>query len=260
MEIRILAVGDTVGNSGTGYLSAGRRLQRFRDAVGAHLVIVNAENSAEGNGTLPQSAEELFHAGADVLTGGNHTFRRREIVSMLDDCDELLRPANMPSAAPGHGYTVYEVMGIRVLVIDLMGTVYMESIASPFETANSILAREEGQYDIAVVDFHAEATSEKLALARYLDGRISVLFGTHTHVQTADATVLPGGTGYITDLGMTGSPDGILGVKSDAVLHKFLVKTPSRFETAYGNERATGAIFVVDSVTGRCISAEGVTF
>lgn len=260
MHIKILALGDTVGSSGTTYLAAERKLQRMRSTLGVHLVVANAENSAEGNGTLPQSADALFDAGADVLTGGNHTFRRREFYNMLDDCENVLRPANLPAAAPGHGYTVYNADGIRILVMNLIGTVYMDPVASPFETADAILKRMEGEFDVALVDFHAEATSEKLALARYLTGRVSVLWGTHTHVQTADASVLGGKTGYISDLGMVGSPDGILGVKSEPVLHKFLVKTPVRFETQHGNEHATGAVFTVDTETGNCISAETIVF
>ncbi len=260
MEIKILAVGDVIGASGVGYLSDGRRLRRMRDTLGVHLTVVNAENSAEGNGTLPQSAEALFDAGADILTGGNHTFRRREFYGMLDDCENVLRPANLPAAAEGHGYTVYNADGVRVLVMNLLGSVYMDPVASPFETADSILKRENGAYDVALVDFHAEATSEKLALARYLTGRVSAVWGTHTHVQTADACVLGGKTGYITDLGMTGSPDGVLGVKTEPVLHKFLVKTPVRFETEHGNERACGALFTVDADTGACLSAEAIVF
>ena len=260
MQIPILAIGDVVGASGTEYLSAGRRLARFTDQHGIKLTVVNAENSAEGNGTLPQSAEALFSAGADVLTGGNHSFRRREFYNMLDDRDEVLRPANYPPAAQGHGYTIAETDGRRILVMNLIGQVFMDTVDSPFKCADRILEREKGNYDFAVVDFHAEATSEKLALARYLTGRVSAVWGTHTHVQTADEAILGGKTGYITDLGMTGSPEGILGVKTDPVMHQFLVKTPSRFETAHGNENAQGAIFVIDTETKGCVRVERVRF
>lgn len=205
-EIRILALGDAVGSSGVGYLTDNRCLAKAIRSLGAHFTVVNAENSADGNGILPQSAEELFDAGADILTGGNHTFRRREIYHMLDDCENLLRPANLPAAAQGHGWTVYDAAGIRILVMNLLGTVFMEPLASPFETADAILEKCRGGYDVALVDFHAEATSEKLALARYLTGRVSAVWGTHTHVATADCRILGGHTGFITDLGMSAPP------------------------------------------------------
>lgn len=260
MLFSILALGDAIGSSGTSYLSESRRLRKFCTERKIHLTVVNAENSADGNGTLPQSANSLFEAGADVLTGGNHSFKRREFYTMLDDTETVLRPANMPAAAEGHGYTIVDAGGVRVLVMNLIGCVYMESVTSPFECADRILEREKGRYDISAVDFHAEATSEKLALAHYLTGRVSCIWGTHTHVATADECILGGATGYITDLGMVGSRDGIIGVKPDAVLHKFLVKTPSRFETAHGNEHACGAIFTIDTDSGRCVKAERVEF
>lgn len=258
MTVRILALGDVVRAPGVGYLCRERRLASMRRSLGADLVIVNAENCSEGNGMLPQDAEALLAAGADVLTGGNHTFRRRECYTMLDDCAYVLRPANYPPAAPGRGWTVEDVCGQRVLIMNLMGCVFMDSLASPFETADRILSANKGEYDFALVDFHAEASSEKLALARYLDGRVAALWGTHTHIPTADASVLPGGTGYITDLGMVGSYAGVLGVKTEGVLRQFVDKMPSRFESAAGEEKATGALFTVTD--GRCVGVERVEF
>lgn len=258
MTVRILALGDVVRAPGVSYLAGGRRLASTRRRLGADLVIVNAENCSEGNGMLPQDALALFDAGADVLTGGNHTFRRRECYTMLDDRRDVLRPANYPAAAPGHGWTVADVGGARVLVMNLMGCVFMDSLESPFAAADRILAANAGGYDFAVADFHAEASSEKLALVRYLDGRVAALWGTHTHIPTADATVLPGGTGYITDLGMVGSYAGILGVKTEGVLRQLVDKMPSRFESAVGDEKATGALFTVTD--GRCTSAERIEF
>lgn len=258
MTLRILALGDVVRAPGVKYLVRERRLSKMRRQLGADLVIVNAENCSEGNGMLPQDAEALFDAGADVLTGGNHTFRRRECYTMLDDRRDVLRPANYPPAAPGHGWTVEDVCGARVLVMNLMGCVFMDSLASPFETADRILAANKGEYDLALVDFHAEASSEKVALARYLDGRVAALWGTHTHIPTADETVLPGGTGYITDLGMVGSFAGVLGVSTDAVLRQFVTKMPSRFESAVGDEKATGALFTVTD--GKCVKVERIEF
>lgn len=254
--MRILCLGDVVGDEGVRYLSGGRRLSRLRDRLHADLVIVNAENSAAGNGMTPSSAEAIFAAGADVLTGGNHTWRRREAYALLDDRAEIVRPANFPDAAPGHGYCLTEAAGRRVLVINLAGCVYMESVESPFTAADRILRASAGKYDAAVVDIHAEATSEKLALARYLDGRVAAVFGTHTHVATADAQLLPGGTGYITDLGMCGSHAGVLGVAAEPILHKFLLKTPVTFTPASGDCALHGALFEIEN--GLCRSVESV--
>ena len=258
--LKILCIGDVVGNCGREYLGGGR-LRRIASSLGADFIIVNGENSASGNGMSRESALELTDLGADVVTGGNHTFKRREVYTLLDDDSRFLRPANYPSAAPGYGYTVANCMGYRVLVINLLGNVFMDgSLESPFETVEKILKNNAGKYDVSVVDIHAEATSEKMCLAKYLDGRVSAVFGTHTHVQTSDATVLPGGTGYITDIGMTGSMNGILGIKTENIIHKFTVKTPVFFEAAEGGEAAGGAIFTVDTETGRCTACEAVRF
>ncbi len=258
-QIKILCIGDVVGNGGCRYLGGGRLRKAARE-LGADFIIVNGENSASGNGMSRDSAGNLLDSGADIITGGNHTFKRREVYDMLDDESALLRPANYPPAVHGEGYTIADCNGYRILVINLLGCVFMESLASPFDVAEKILKAEAGRYDISVIDIHAEATSEKMCLARYLDGRVSVVFGTHTHVQTNDATVLPGGTGYITDLGMTGSMNGILGVKTENIIHKFTVKTPIFFEAAEGNEAAHGAIFTVDTNTGKCTEAKTVVF
>lgn len=257
-RINILAVGDVVGMAAARYLQG--KLNKIREALGIDLVIVNGENSADGNGILPQSAEAIFDAGADVITGGNHSFRRREVYTYLDDTRYCIRPANMPGAAPGQGYTIIDSDGIRVLVINLLGTMFLDPIESPFTCADRILENQKGKYDIAVVDFHAEATSEKAALARYLDGRVSVLFGTHTHVPTADARILSNGTGFITDIGMTGPADSILGVKSDIVINKFLTHMPSRFDQAQGEIVGAGAVFEIDKQSGKCISVERIDF
>ena len=257
--LKILAVGDVVRTCGVEYLSGGK-LRRLRDTLGADLVSVNGENSSHDNGLSPDSARAILEAGADVITGGNHTLRRKDIAPFLDDHENVLRPANYPGDAPGCGYTIADCRGQRALVISLAGTTFMEPLDSPFKTADRILGANVGRYDFAILDIHAEATSEKLCLARYLDGRAAIVFGTHTHVPTADAMVLPGGTGYITDLGMTGSQNGILGVKTENVLHKFLKRTPVYFEPAAGNCAAQGALFTVDPATNLCIRVERMDF
>lgn len=254
----ILAIGDAVGSPACNYLR--EKLSGVISHFGIDLTIVNGENSADGNGMLPQSAEALIDAGADIITGGNHTFRRREVYNFLDDNRFCVRPANMPSTAPGYGCTVIDTGKARVLVISLLGTVYMEPVESPFTCAERMLETNADKYDIAVIDFHAEATSEKAALARFLDGRVSVVFGTHTHVQTADEQILPKGTGFITDLGMTGVTDSILGVKSEIIIEKFISRMPVRFEQASGEASANGAIFMIDKSSKKCIGVRRISF
>jgi len=258
-QIKILCLGDVVGVGGCRYLGGGR-LRRMRETLGADLVIVNGENSAVGNALSPESAEAIFEAGADVITGGNHTLKKKQVYDYLDSHPMAIRPANYPSDAPGDGYCIADCMGWRVLVINLLGTTFMDSMDSPFKVADRILSQNKGRYDVCLVDIHGEATSEKMCLGRYLDGRVAAVFGTHTHVQTADARVLPGGTGYITDLGMTGSEAGVLGVKTEAIIHKFTVRTPVYFEPAEGSPAAHGALFTVDTDTGLCTDAQGITF
>lgn len=255
--IKILCLGDVVGKEGVTALEKGG-MRKLRQKYAPDLTVVNGENSAEGNGLSKESAERLYDCGADVITGGNHTWKRRDVYSMLDEEEYLIRPANYPAEAPGMGYVIADVRGCRVLVMNLLGTVYMDPVALPADTAERILKAEKGRYDFAVCDFHAEATSEKLFFARLFDGRMAVIFGTHTHVPTADVCVLPGGTGYITDLGMCGSYAGILGVKTESILHKFTVKTPVVFEPAVGDVKLSGAYFEVDEKTGKCVRAERV--
>ncbi len=260
MILKIFTVGDVVGSVGVGYISERGRLRTKARELGAHITVVNGENSADGNGMTASSADAILDAGADVVTGGNHTLRRYDVHTKLDDDPRLLRPANLPGEAPGTGYTVVDACGVRVLVANIMGQVYMDPVNSPFETLSAILAAERGRYDIAVVDLHAEATSEKLAVARFFDGKVSVVAGTHTHVPTADCTVLPGGTGYITDLGMTGSQNGILGVRTDCVVKKLAYRLPVKFEGSTGDAAGQGALFEVDADTGKCVGARQIFF
>lgn len=259
MTLKILALGDVVGGHGTDYIGRPGFLSGIIREYGIDLVIANGENSAKGNGLTPESAEALFDAGVDVITGGNHTWQKSSVYSMLDDDSRLVRPANFPGSAPGRGYTIVDVRGVRVLVFNLSGNAFMlEPVASAFEWADRILDGERGNYDVSILDFHAETTSEKILMGWYLDGRASAVFGTHTHVQTADARVLPGGTGYITDVGMCGSMNGVLGIKTECIKHKFTVHTPVRFEEAEGDEALHGAIFEIDPSSGKCLSVEAI--
>ena len=249
--MKILAVGDVVGNGGTEFIR--RNLWNIRKANEIDFAVVNGENAAKGNGLDIFSAETLLASGADVITGGNHIWQKHEIKDFIENNDYVLRPANYPSACPGRGCYIYNVQGKKVLVMSLLGNVYMnDSLESPFETADRLLKRHEGEYDICIIDLHAEATAEKIAFAKYFDSRASVVFGTHTHVQTNDAKVLPGGTGFVTDVGMTGAYDSVLGVKNECVLEKFLYKMPVRFEQAQGKIMFNAAIFDIDQNTNLC--------
>lgn len=251
--MKILCVGDICGTAGcTAFETAIAPLKR---QLQADLVIVNGENSADGNGILPSSAKRLFDAGADVITGGNHTLRRVEIHPELDENSRLLRPANLPDSVPGSGYTLIDCGRLSVCVINLLGTVYLDSNFCPFRCADAMIDKAKAEdARIILVDFHAEATSEKRAMGFYLDGRASAVFGTHTHVQTADEHLLPKGTAYITDIGMTGPIQSVLGVKYEAALARMKDKMPARFSIAEGPYALSGALFEFDDKTGAAVS------
>ncbi len=257
-NFRLLALGDVVGPAAVKYI--GETLWSFRKENDIQMVVCNAENAALGNGLDPQSADALLSAGCDVLTGGNHIFRKRELRRYLENSRTLVRPANYPFGTPGNGYTFAEIDGYRVLIINVMGQIYLDPLACPFATVDRILEREAGQYDFAVLDIHAEATSEKIALGRYFDGRIAAIFGTHTHVATADTVVLPKGSGYVTDLGMSGPPDGVLGVRADIIIEKLRTKLPVKFELAEGAPEINGVIFTLEKSSWKAISVERVKF
>ena len=256
--MKILALGDVTGVAAIPYLR--QRLYAQRTALGADVVIANGENVTDIKGISRAHALELLDCGIDLITTGNHVFSQRDIGDLLDSSPNIIRPANYPPSCPGMGYTTLRVGGWRLLCINVLGVVYMEPLDSPFATVERILEREQGKYDFALLDMHAEATSEKIAMGRYFDGRIHVVFGTHTHVPTADAQILPRGTGYITDLGMTGPVDGILGTDAGAVIRKFTTKMPQRFNIAQGEIKAHGALFDLDTAKGRVVSIKPVTF
>lgn len=254
--MNILAIGDVVGSVGCKYLRS--RLPQLKKLKGIDLVIANGENSADGNGITPASADFLFKSGVDVITAGNHSFRRKESYDFYDECPFLIRPGNFPEkTTPGRGLCIVDMGRVQVAVINIMGTVFMESLNCPFETADRLIEQAKAEnVNIIIVDFHAEATGEKRALGYYLDGRASAVFGTHTHVPTADETILPNGTGYITDVGMTGTIHSVLGVKTDIIIKKFKEKLPQRFDLADGECKMDCIIFEIDEKTGKTISVE----
>ncbi len=239
--MNILAIGDVVGDRAVAYLE--QTLWGVRRAHAVDFVVANGENAAEIRGLNANQAARLLAAGVDVVTLGNHTYGQRDLYPVLESEPRIIRPANFPPQAPGMGYTVQPANGCRVLCMNVCGRVFMEAYADPFGTVESILRREAGNYDVSLLDVHAEATSEKLAIARYFDGKIDIVFGTHTHVATADECRLPRGTAYQTDLGMTGPTDGVLGVSTEAVLEKFRSLMPVRFSTSQGPVRANATLF-----------------
>lgn len=245
--MRVLMLGDVVGQGGCDFVRS--KLPAVKSQYAVDLVVANGENSAEGNGILPSSANHLMDSGVGIITTGNHGLRRREIYPLLEEADWLLRPANLHSTAPGRGYTIYDAGRFRVCVINLQGVVYMEHSENPFDCIDRLLPKIDTPN--ILVDFHAEATSEKLALSYYLDGRVSAVVGTHTHVQTADERILPKGTGYITDLGMCGSIDSVLGVKPELAVQRLRTHLPVRFENAVGNYRMSGVLLEIDQNTGK---------
>ena len=255
MELRVLAVGDVVGEGGLDILS--RRLPGLKEETGAHFAVVNGEN-ASGVGITPAQARRILEAGADVITLGNHTWNRIQIKDLLDDVPWLLRPANFSSRVPGRGLGVYETPGgMRVGVLNLIGRCEMDpNPDNPFTVADRCLRSLD--VDIRLVDFHAEATSEKGAMGYYLDGRVQAVWGTHTHVPTADGRILPRGTGFLTDLGMTGPADSVLGMRSQQAVNRFLGGLPMRFEPAGGPRKLESAVFSIDTGTGRCLSVTRV--
>ncbi|MBQ2767799.1 MAG: YmdB family metallophosphoesterase [Clostridia bacterium] len=242
--MKLLALGDIVGLRTVDYLE--RELWPLRRRLGIDCVIANGENASEIHGLSGEEAHRLLDAGVDLLTTGNHVWGRRDLIPLLEEESRVLRPANYPPAAPGSGWSIISAGSWRMLAINIMGNVFMDNLADPFETVEKILSRTEGSYDFALLDIHAEATAEKLALARAFDGRIAVIFGTHTHVQTADEGILPRGSGYITDLGMCGPTDGILGTDADAVITRFRTHMPHRFQPAEGPLVLCGAIFTLN--------------
>jgi 2',3'-cyclic-nucleotide 2'-phosphodiesterase len=250
--VNILFIGDIVGKPGRRILT--QMLPSLRREFGTDLVIANGENSAGGFGITRETFENLLDAGVDVVTGGNHTWQARDIYELLESDPRLLRPANYPAGTPGRGSGVFRTSGTRpasAAVVNLEGRVFMQPLDSPFLVARAEVDRLRSETPVIVVDMHAEATSEKIALGWYLDGRVSAVLGTHTHVQTADERILPGGTAFITDVGMTAPRDSIIGMGRDEVLQRFLTLLPARFDVAPGPAQINAVAIEVDEGTGR---------
>ncbi|MDA8193176.1 MAG: TIGR00282 family metallophosphoesterase [Thermaerobacter sp.] len=255
----ILFIGDIVGKTGRRMVAT--HLKRLVAEEQVDLVIANAENAAGGNGLTHDVMDELLSAGVDVLTSGNHIFDKKDVLSFIDDVPGLLRPANLPPSTPGHGYVVVTRGGHSVAVVSLAGRAFMPfQYDDPLRTMDDILNSLPPQVSIVAVDFHAETTSEKAALGWYLDGRVSAVVGTHTHVQTADERILPGGTAFLTDLGMTGPRDSVIGVKTELVLQKMRTQLPVRFETAQGVGQFGALVVTVVPATGRTVAVRRLFF
>ena len=243
--MKILALGDIVSPNAVEEL--GKKLWNYRKVHNIDFVVANGENASRGNGLDADTAQKILDYGVDVITGGNHIWQKNSLREFLDSSKNIVRPINFPPESAGNGYTVVDCNGLKIMVINVSGTVYMESLSCPFITVEKALEREAGRYDIALLDIHAEATGEKYAIARYFDGKIHAIFGTHTHVPTADEQILPLGSAYITDLGMCGPTHSILGVKTELIIEKMKSKMPVRFEFAETPILCNGVIINLDT-------------
>ncbi len=260
---RVLFVGDVIGRPGR--VAVGITLSELKKRYKPQLVIANGENLAGGLGITRETAEELFSYGVDILTTGNHVWDRKEILEYIDLDNRILRPANYPEGVPGKGHVVLYAKResgtsaqYPVAIFNLSGRIFMDPLDDPFAAATDIIPKLREEANIIILDFHAEATSEKIAMGWYLDGEVSAVIGTHTHVQTADETILPNHTAYITDVGMTGPIDSVIGVRKDLIIQKFLTQMPVKFDVAKGDVILAGVIVDIDPVTGRAISIERI--
>jgi len=267
LSITILFLGDIIGKPGREvvkkYLQHLRREAELEDGSGRPFptfVVANVENAAHGFGVTRENLTELKEAGVDIFSGGNHTFDRKEIFAFISEEQYLLRPANYPDGTPGHGHCLLEKNGYKLAVINVMGRVFMEPLGSPFLVAESLTREMREQTPIILVDMHAEATAEKISLGWYLDGQVSAVVGTHTHVQTADERLLHKGTAFITDAGCCGPTDGVIGMAQDGVFRRMIQQLPSRFEIAPGPAAACGVLITVDAACGKATAIERVRF
>lgn len=256
-KLNILFIGDIYGNPGRKAVK--EFVPKLKKEHQIDFCIANGENSAAGSGITYSIAQELYKAGIDCITMGNHTWSKKEILNFIDSEDNIVRPANYPANVPGRGYTIIKSNGKELAVLNLMGRVYMDSIECPFLTADRVIKEIKEKTKVVFVDMHAEATSEKIALAWYLDGRVCCVAGTHTHVQTADERILPFGTSLISDVGMTGPYDGIIGVERDLIIERFITRMPQKFEVAKGKIQFSAIYLEVDDKTGQCLKIERIS-
>lgn len=258
MPVKILFIGDIVGKPGRNAVS--QELHRLVDRHRVDLVVANCENAAGGFGITEETARDLFAQGIDILTSGNHIWDKRDSYPFIDAEERLVRPANYPEGSPGRGTTVATTAGgVKVAVLNLEGRVFMNNLECPFRVADREIERLRRTTPIIFVDFHAEATSEKASLGWYLDGRVSAVIGTHTHVQTADERVLTAGTAYMSDAGMTGSFDSVIGVRKEQAIERFLTQLPAKFEVAKKDVRFNGVVVEIDEATGKALGIERIS-
>ncbi len=254
-----MVIGDVTSPAGALHLE--KNLWKTRREYNIDFCVVNAENASFITGASPEKCEQILKSGADVITGGNHTLRNQSSHIYLDETREALRPVNFGDSAPGSGYGIFDANGYRMLVINAMGNINIDPVLdSPFNYIDKILSEMKGKYDFSILDIHAEATGEKLAIGYAYDGKINVIFGTHTHVPTADEGVLPRGSGYITDVGMCGESSGVLGMDAECIELRMRTKLPYKFKAASGEPRANAAIFSLDTATGKVTSAKRIIF
>jgi metallophosphoesterase (TIGR00282 family) len=254
-KMKVIIIGDVVGKPGRKVLCAS--LKKLKDQHEAEFIVANVENAAEGAGVVPRVGDEILNAGVDVMTSGNHIYDKKEVIQYIENQPRLIRPANYAADAPGRGMWLGSTAsGTLVAVINIQGRVFMPPTDCPFRATDRLITEIGNRASVIIVDHHAEATSEKQAMGRHLDGRVSVVVGTHTHVQTADEQILPGGTAYITDLGMTGPYDSIIGIESHLVVSRFVRGFSNRYETATRDAQLRGVVVEIDERTGRAISIE----
>jgi metallophosphoesterase (TIGR00282 family) len=256
--IKVLFIGDIVGLPGLNFTQTflPSIIQKYKP----DLIIANGENVSDGKGCTEKEAKILFELGINVITGGNHTWDKHLSQEYIKKDSRVLRPLNYPKGTHGNGYIIIDIKDTKIAVVNLQGRTFMSSIDCPFRSAEWIISKIKNESQIIIIDFHAEATAEKIALANFLDGKVSCIIGTHTHIQTSDERILPNGTGYITDVGMTGPYDSVIGMKTQAALNRFLYQTPQKFETAQDDVHLSAVFFKIDKLTGKTISVERIFF